>query len=85
MEFNHEDEKALRWAQKRDRDRSKMSQSKRWRALEDADALVDESIKIQEKKDRELDRKQKPVGRDEAMNTAIKETRRDASINHFVN
>lgn len=84
MEWTHNDEKALRWAQKRDRIRDKLSQGKRWRAKEDADRLVAESISIQGKKDKELDRKQKPVGRDEAMNTAISETHRDKSINHFV-
>lgn len=78
--WSHEGQKALYYAKKRDYLRSKMSPSKRLRAEADADILVDETIKIREKKDRELERKQKDEGRDEAMNTVIKEMRGDMSI-----
>ena len=82
--YNHEEEKMLRGAKQRDRFRCKLSQSKRWRAEDDADRLVAETMAIQKKTDIELDRKQRPVGRDEAMNTAIKGTREDMSIKTFV-
>lgn len=84
MNYNHEEEKMLVGAKKRDRFREKLSQGKRWRAEEDADRLVDESISMQKKTDDELDRKQRVVGRDGAMNTAIEGTRKDMSIRRFV-
>ena len=81
--WNHQEEQMYREAQKRDRIRAKLPQGKRWRAEEDADLLVAESLKIKEVSDIELDRKQRPVGRDEAMNTAIKELHKDKSIRKF--
>lgn len=84
MEDNHIEEKWSRNAKRRDRARAKMSQGKRWRAEEDADRLVDETLKIQEKKDWELEREQSYAGRDDAMNTAIKLTREDMSIRKIV-
>ena len=78
--WSHDGQKARYYAKKRDYLRSKMSPSKRLRAEADADRLVDETIKIRDKKDRELERQQKDEGRDEAMNTAISELRKDGSI-----
>ena len=84
MEDTHIHEKWMRDAKKRDRFRAKLSQGKRWRAEEDADRLVAESLKIKEKTDNELDRKQRPEGRDEAMNTVLQELHKDKSIKSFI-
>ena len=76
-EYSHQEEKWLKEARQRDRFRDKISQGKRWRAEEDADHLLAETMKIKEKSDIELDRKQRPEGRDNAMNTVLQELHRD--------
>lgn len=82
--WSFEGQKASYYAKKRDYQRSKLSQGKRDRAWDDAGKLVKEAEDIQAKKDREVERKQKPEGRDEAMNTAISEMRQDMSIKKLV-
>ena len=83
MEWNHQEEKMYREAQQRDHIRAKLSQGRRWRAEEDADRLVAETLKIKERNDLEIDRQHRPVGRDDAMNTVLKELHKDKSIKKF--
>ena len=83
MEDRHFEEKLIREARQRDRIRAKLPQGRRWRAEEDADRLVAETIKIKEKNDLEIDRQHRPAARDEAMNTVLKELHRDKSIRKF--
>lgn len=82
MDFDSE--KARHLAYRRDYQRSKLSQSKRWRADEEAEALVRQSEREQKRIDDELERKQMPEGRDEAMNTVIQDMHRNKSIKKFV-
>ena len=82
--FTHEEEKQIREAEKRDRYRDKLRQSKRWKAGEEAKELVAKSIKIGDARKNEDSRKLKVAGRDDSMNTFIKLLHEDKSISRFV-
>ena len=81
--FTHEEEKQIRQAEQRDRFRDKLRQSKRWQAKVDAKELVANSIKANDKRNKEEARKLKVAGRDSSMNTIIGLLRKDGSINKF--
>jgi len=79
-----EGEKALHEAGKRDHQRSKLSESRRLRAKDDADEIVDSEIRAKEKSDKDLDRRHGEEGRDRAMETVYKGVHEDKSVRRIV-
>lgn len=79
-----EGQKLIHEARKRDHFRSKLSVSKRARANEDADRLVDKGVVEKEKKDRNLDRKHREEVYDNAMETITRGIKTDKSVKRIV-
>ena len=82
--FTFNEEKQILEAEKRDRFRNKLRQSKRWKAEVEAKELVATSVKMNDKRNKEESRRLKVAGRDESMNTIIGLTREDMSIDRIV-
>ena len=71
-------------ARKRDRLRSKMRPGLRLRALDDAEAVVQQHEKVQTQRDKHHEREDKAQAFDNAMNTVIKGMRKTAEIKQLV-
>lgn len=81
--MTHEEEKLIREAEKRDYLRSKIRQSKRWQSEVDAKILVNESKRINDRRNKEKASILKVAGRDESMETMIGLLHKDKSIKKF--
>ena len=82
--YNFEGQKALYGAKKRDYLRSKLRQGVRDKAWNEAERVVDENKRKQEARDHEVDKKNKRVNYDNAMETTMESMQKDKSLKRFV-
>lgn len=84
MGYSFEGEKMLWQGRKRDFIRSRLSEGKRTMAWDEAERIYKETKNIDNRRKRELSRKQKIEGRDDAMNSALKAIKEDKSIKRII-